>query len=143
MAELKKDEDEMIREEHLTPEDVAALRAKHGTPVEGMAAAITKNVREEMLRTLRIFCLSAIKDNPQLWAYYADSHRGVCLHFKAEPGSLFGLARAVDYEATLPPVLVPLRYNPDEQRGRATNEPHQARRLEARSGIPNSCQPRG
>jgi hypothetical protein len=111
-AELRKDEEEMIREMNLTPEAEAHLRAMQGTRVEDMAAAITRNVRAEILRTLRIFCFSATKDNSQLWAYYANSHKGVCLHFHVASGELTGLSRGVDYEPSVPPVLVPLRYNP-------------------------------
>ena len=115
LAELRRDEADMIREERMTPERVAKLRASEGVPPEEMAAAITRNVREELRRTLHIFCFSATREPTQLWSHYAGSHAGVCLHFKVVPGEITGLARGIDYVSDRPPVMVPLRYNLSEQ----------------------------
>lgn len=111
LAELKKDEDEMIAEQKLTPQAEADLRAQFGTHVTGMAEAIKRNVRKEIRANLRIFCLSATYEHPLLWSHYGNSHTGVCLHFRVEHGSVFGLARGVDYSKPRPPVLIPMRYN--------------------------------
>jgi hypothetical protein len=115
MAELRKDEEAMILEDRLTPERVAAMRATEGTPPTEMAAAITRNVCENLRRTLHIFCLSATREPTLLWSHYAGSHAGVCLHFKVVHGEITGLARGIDYVADRPPVMVPLRYNRSEQ----------------------------
>jgi hypothetical protein len=114
MAELKKDEDQMIRELHITPEAEAELRKHHGTHVDEMAATITRNVRDELRRTLHIFCLTSELDNRLMWTHYAAGHTGVALHFDVIPGTLTGLARGIDYVAKLPPVLVPLRFNAND-----------------------------
>jgi hypothetical protein len=82
LAELRKDEEDMIREDGLTPERVAELRTTEGTPAEEIAAAVTHNVRESLRRTLHIFCFSASREPTLLWSHYAGSHAGVCLHFK-------------------------------------------------------------
>ena len=113
--ELRQDEEDMIREERLTPERVAELRATEGTPPAEMAAAITRNVRENLRRTLHIFCFSATREPTLLWSHYAGSHAGACLHFKVIHGEITGLARGIDYMADRPPIMVPLRYNPGEQ----------------------------
>jgi hypothetical protein len=115
MAELRKDEEDMIREEGLTPERVAELRATEGTAPAELAAAITRNVRENMRRTLHVYCFSATREPTLLWSHYAGGHAGVCLHFKAVHGELTGLARGIDYVADRPPIMVPLRYNLSEQ----------------------------
>jgi hypothetical protein len=114
LAELKKDEDELIAQQKLMPQAEADLRAQFGTHVTDMAEAITWKVREGIRADLRIFCLSATYEHPLLWSHYANSHTGVCLHFRAKHGSVFGLARGVDYSKPRPPVLVPLRYNASE-----------------------------
>jgi hypothetical protein len=111
LEELKKDEDEMIAEQGLAPQAEAELRAQFGAHVTGMAEAIKRNVRKVIRADLRIFCLSANYEHPLLWSHYWNSHTGVCLHFSVANGTMFGLARGVDYSEPRPPVLIPMRYN--------------------------------
>jgi hypothetical protein len=54
--------------------------------------------------------------HPLLRSHYAGSHTGVCLHFRVAGGSVFGLARGVDYSKPRPPILIPMRYNGSEVR---------------------------
>lgn len=120
MQELRNDENKMIAEQGLTPQEEADLRAQFGTHVTGMADAIMRNVRAEIRRNLRIFCLSATFEHPLLRSHYAGSHTGVCLHVRVAGGSVFGLARGVDYSKPRPPILIPMRYNgSDREVGRA------------------------
>jgi Protein of unknown function (DUF2971) len=46
-----------------------------------------------------------------MWAHSADKHTGVCLHFRCQSQSLFGLARRVIYSNARQPILIPLSYN--------------------------------
>ena len=111
VKELLEDEAALARAAGKSEEEIEALRQAEGVPPERIAAAVTERTRDELVKNARVFCLSASEVQPLLWSHYADSHRGVCLHFKAAPGSLFGLARAVDYRAERPSILVPLHYN--------------------------------
>jgi hypothetical protein len=111
LAELKKDEDEMIAQHGLTPQAEVELREQFGIHATGIAEAIKRNVRKEIRADLRIFCLSANYEHPLLWSHYGNSHTGICLHFSVVHGNLFGLARGVDYSEPRPPVLIPMRYN--------------------------------
>jgi hypothetical protein len=114
IAELQAEEAKMISQSGLSLREVARLRKKFAVPTEKMASAITKRLRDEIREVSLVFCLSARQDHPLLWSHYADSHTGVCLHFRSTPGTLFGGARAMEYEKTRRPVLFPLHYNKDE-----------------------------
>ena len=37
-----------------------------------------------------MFCLSEVNDNPLMWSYYADSHKGVCIEYSTSENQLFG-----------------------------------------------------
>ena len=95
IIELEEDEKRMISEENLTPEQVAEARIKHGVKVQDLARSITEHTQLMLLKATRIYCLSARQNNAQMWSYYADAHRGVCLHFACDSGSLIGMARRV------------------------------------------------
>ena len=111
VRELLEDEAAMARAAGKTPEEIEALRQAEGVPPEQVAAAVTERTRKALIDDARVFCLSASDVHPLFWSHYADSHRGICLHFRAAPGSLFGLARAVEYRAKRASILVPLQYN--------------------------------
>jgi hypothetical protein len=51
-------------------------------------------------------CLSATSESIQMWSYYADSHRGICVHFDATTAP-FGNAFRVAYSDEYPQVPVP------------------------------------
>jgi hypothetical protein len=114
IKELLEDEARLAKEAGKSHEEIEALRRAEGVPPERVAAAITERTRDELVKNARVFCLSASEVHPLMWSHYAESHRGICLHFRARPGSLFGLARAVDYRAQRPSILVPLHYNQDD-----------------------------
>jgi hypothetical protein len=110
VRELEADEEQMIAEERLTPEDVARLRAQHGVAPERLAEGVTENTRRELESKTRIYCLSARNTDSGMWGLYAGLS-GVCLHFGSHSGSVFGNARGVVYSPTREPILIPLRYN--------------------------------
>ena len=114
ICELLDDETDLAREAAKSAEEVEALPRAEGVPPDRIAAAVTDRIRAELVNNARVFCLSASEVHPLLWSHYADSHRGICLHFRASPGSLFGLARAVDYRGERPSILIPLKYNKSE-----------------------------
>jgi len=59
-------------------------------------------------------CLSAERDNVLMWAYYASSHSGLCVHFDATLPP-FGNAWRVNYEHAYPQLPMPMAYlDPEE-----------------------------
>jgi hypothetical protein len=110
VRELQADEERMIGEERLTPEDVARLHAQFGVAPERLAEGVTENTRRELESKTRIYCLSARNTDSGMWGLYAGLN-GVCLHFACHSGSVFGNARGVVYSPTREPILIPLRYN--------------------------------
>lgn len=114
IKELLEDEAALAKAAGKSREELEALRQAEGVPPERMGAAVTERIRSALISDTRVFCLSASEAHPLLWSHYADSHRGICLHFKTTPGELFGLARAVEYRAKRPSILVPLQYNKDD-----------------------------
>jgi hypothetical protein len=94
-----------------SPKQLARLRKFKGVDIRRFAAAVTEDVRKKLQAATFIYCLSADQEHPLLWSHYADSHKGVCLHFQSTHGALFGGARAVEYTEERKPVLVPLEYN--------------------------------
>lgn len=108
--ELLTEQEEMIAKSGKAADEISALQGQ-AVDVRQLGATITTETRQLLRRDARVFCLSARRDHPLLWSHYADSHRGVCLHFHSRPGTLFGAARAVEYRESRLPVLVPLHYN--------------------------------
>jgi len=66
------------------PLDTAAentIRAFLALGPASQAERILK-VHEEQMKQMGVACFSAAGDDIPMWAYYADSHRGVCLRFR-------------------------------------------------------------
>ena len=78
-----------------------------------MAAAVRANTLRQLHEDTRIFCASAEICRPLLWSHYADSHRGVCLHFACGYGTLIGLARQVVCKEQREPIC-PLGWSEDD-----------------------------
>jgi hypothetical protein len=113
--ELRHDEERMAREAGYTAEQLEALRADEGVPIERLAEAVRENLLRELRNDARVFCLTTQHNHPLMWSHYAASHTGVCLHFHCRAGNLFGLAREVLYMKERKPILVPLeRQSADE-----------------------------
>jgi hypothetical protein len=114
VGELQVDEERMIAEQSLTPEEVDRLRAQYGVTPERLAEGVTENTRRELEGKTRIYCLSARNTDSGMWGLYAGLN-GVCLHFACHSGSVFGNARRVVYAPTREPILIPIQYNnPDD-----------------------------
>jgi Protein of unknown function (DUF2971) len=73
------------------------LRKRTGVTIHDLPRAAEAHLRTALRDDVRVLCLSANQLHPLQWSHYADSHRGVCLHFRCRPGTPFGLARQVRY----------------------------------------------
>ncbi|MER2097478.1 MAG: DUF2971 domain-containing protein [Pseudomonas qingdaonensis] len=73
-------------------------------------ASMDKNIHEtyrltrEQLATTKILCLTDSPINQLMWAYYADSNRGVALRFQDTPGadSPYCMAQKMSYAQDIP-----------------------------------------
>jgi len=113
--ELKRDEEQSAKESGLTDSELENLRIREGVPIEQMAETARKNTLRALQRDTRIVCFATEQCHPLTWSHYASSHTGICLHFKCEPGTLFGLARKVLYHQQRKSIQLPLyRQGEDE-----------------------------
>ncbi|WP_218726509.1 DUF2971 domain-containing protein [Pseudomonas sp. D1HM] len=64
----------------------------------------TYQITREHLSTAKILCLTDSPTNQLMWAYYADSNRGVVLRFQDEPGagSPYQMAKQMSYMPDIP-----------------------------------------
>lgn len=62
-----------------------------------------------------VFSLAGNREHPMLWSHYAEGHTGVCLHFCADEGSLFGAAQAMHYRPKRPVLPIPLSMLPESE----------------------------
>jgi hypothetical protein len=117
LAEITADEERLMRESGDSQEEIARKKREVGVPVREVGHAATISTRKQLHVETRVFCLSAKQDHPLLWSHYADSHRGVCLHFDAsDNNTVLGKARAVRYRKKREPILMPLRYNKPQRK---------------------------
>jgi hypothetical protein len=87
----------MHKAEGGTPAGLDRLRKRKGVSIHDLPKAAEDDLRKKLRHDVRILCLSADCLHPLQWSHYADSHRGLCLHFRCRPGAPFGLARQVRY----------------------------------------------
>ena len=62
-----------------------------------------------------IFSLAGNRDHPMQWSHYAGGHTGLCLHFRANEGSLFGAAMQVTYSESRPVIPHDLHELPEDK----------------------------
>src|SRR6266851_3732686 len=55
-----------------------------------------------------VLSLTASRDYVAMWDDYADGRRGVCIHFRSDGDSPFGISQRVLYQDNVPVLLVPL-----------------------------------
>jgi Protein of unknown function (DUF2971) len=61
----------------------------------------------KFLKDYGLYCLSEIPDNILMWSHYSDSHKGVCLQFKADKErTIFWEAFKVTYQEEYPKVNI-------------------------------------
>ena len=51
---------------------------------ENVEIRCSENTRDVLSQNCRVFCTSKTYDNPLLWAYYANSHKGFCVSYYRE-----------------------------------------------------------
>jgi hypothetical protein len=83
-------------------------RKREGVSIHELPKAAEADLRRKLHDDVRVLCLTANRLHPLQWSHYADSHRGLCLHFRCRPGA-FGLARQVRYRKRRYPLRIPLR----------------------------------
>ncbi len=115
IKELEDDERRMAAESGLTTAQLEELRGKEGVPIEKMAAAVRNNTIRQLHEDTRVFCMAAEQCHPLMWSHYADSHKGVCLHFACGSGTVIGLARQVNCSERREPILIPLHYQDEDK----------------------------
>jgi len=90
--------------------------------IRGKTALLTdkgrlEKVYSQFVATVGIYCLSEKKDDLLMWAHYSDSHRGLCLEFRAsEEGSFFWEVFKVIYQDDYPVVNMMRVGEPEEFR---------------------------
>lgn len=116
VEEAQRYRSEWMKAESLTEEQAKRREAEEGVPHDQLPMVIREQVRRDIASSVRIFCLSGRRDHPLLWSHYADSHRGVCLHFSTDSllksdTNPFRYARRVDYREERTPFFIPLADN--------------------------------
>ena len=74
---------------------------------------LESRVRKRLLDSQQMLCLAGNRVAIQMWAYYADRQRGICLHLRPEVWPVAAAMR-VSYTNHYP--TVPLRIPPDERK---------------------------
>lgn len=77
------------------------------------------NTMNEAVNSAGVLSLSARADHVLMWSHYADSHRGICVRFRASSTTpFFGRAQRVVYQADRP-VLNLIHDSPEAQSEKA------------------------
>ncbi len=64
--------------------------------------SIFEKQRRQIYEKSSAFCWAGSGNNISMFAYYADSHRGICLQYRIEHRHPLGQTRAVNYELNYP-----------------------------------------
>ncbi len=62
-----------------------------------------------MFREVPVCCFSATRESILMWSYYADGHKGLCVHFDSLEPAPFAAAQLVVYQDEYPLVQVPVQ----------------------------------
>jgi hypothetical protein len=89
-------------------EELARFRTRLATiPLEQLECEGMLRAHRRLEENYPIFSLARTRDYVDMWKRYAGDGTGLCIHFRADDQSPFGLAQRVSYGATLPELLVP------------------------------------
>lgn len=55
----------------------------------GAVEKLDPAISTRTVKHIGVYCLSAVNNDILMWSHYADSHRGICLGFRAAPTDLF------------------------------------------------------
>jgi hypothetical protein len=84
----------VYRYEHLLRTDPLTLRRS--------IMALSQRSAKVLAANWRIYCLTPKPTHTLMWSHYADKHRGICLEFDVQRGTIFGNAEKVSYCETYP-----------------------------------------
>lgn len=76
--------------------------------LEEHIARATADSRQRIENDYWVFSMAGNRTHPLLWSHYASGHTGVCLHFRCDGNSIFGVAQKVKYTKTRPILTVGL-----------------------------------
>jgi hypothetical protein len=105
VAALQREQARIAQRQGLSARSVSALLRQTVTGVHCLPRRVEGELRKELGRS-RILSLSADHLHPLQWSHYANSHKGVCLHFWSSYGSPFGAAKKVHYSRVRLPLLI-------------------------------------
>ena len=108
LREIQTEEARMHKAAGLKGRALDQRRKREGVSIHDLPKAAEADLRRQLREDVRVLCLTANRLHPLQWSHYADSHRGLCLHFRCRPGA-FGLARQVRYRKKRYPLRIPLR----------------------------------
>ena len=108
VAALLKRQRQVATQQGKSKAEIANLERLFGETVHDLPRLVELETHGALRERNRVLCLSADPLHPLQWSHYADSHRGVCLHFWSWANSIFGQARRVRYTSR----RVPIRLRP-------------------------------
>jgi Protein of unknown function (DUF2971) len=108
LRELQTEEARMHKAAGIKGRALDRQRKREGVSIHDLPKAAETDLRRQLRDDVRVLCLTANRLHPLQWSHYADSHRGLCLHFRCRPGA-FGLARQVRYRNRRMPLRIPLQ----------------------------------
>jgi hypothetical protein len=109
VAALRRRQRKVAELQGRSAQEIADLERQLGATVHALPELVEREIRGALREKTRILCLTADRMHPLQWSHYADSHKGLCLHFWSVYGSVFGQARRVRYTTR----RTPLRISPN------------------------------
>jgi hypothetical protein len=93
---------EQIAKTNNIPVEIALNLKQVTAEDEAAYEQLRKSLKEEM-QTIGVLCLSETPSEILMWSHYADHHRGFCVEYELEEGSLLrSLAQPVNYTELFP-----------------------------------------
>jgi hypothetical protein len=112
-TELERKDRQMHKAQGVTGAALDRKRKREGVTIHDLPRAAEARLRKDLREDARILCMSENRLHPLQWSHYADSHRGLCLHFLCRRRGHFGLARQVRYRKKREALTTLLRHSPD------------------------------
>lgn len=108
IAAMLRRQRQVATEQGKSAAEIRSLERQFGRTVHDLPLLVQQETHGALRERNRILCLSADALHPLQWSHYADSHKGVCLHFWSWTNSVFGQARRVRYTSR----RIPIRLRP-------------------------------
>jgi hypothetical protein len=100
-----------------SPEQLARYRFRLATiDLAQFERESIERTHQRLEQSYRIFSLATERSVVQMWDEYADSRRGLCIHFRADDVHFpFAFAQRVVYQTERPGLLVPFGETPENE----------------------------